>query len=240
MNTLQFLYEDKDIFVVLKPQGIHSVRLPAGGGTSVADLLLEHNPILCEASRTPLDAGLVQRLDFETSGIMLGAKHRSIWDALFKSLLQGEIKKTYLAVIEGTLPEEAVRVSSYIGSPHRGARKMKVYTSRPPASARALEGTTDFSPLRCDKDLDISVVRASASPARRHQIRVHAAHLGHPLVGDSLYGSTMERAPTRESIQRQFFLHAATLSLRHPTLDTPIAITSEPFEEIEAFVRALS
>lgn len=239
MNTLQFLYEDNDIFVVLKPPGIHSVRLPSGGGTSVADLLLEHNPILCEASRTPLDAGLVQRLDFETSGIMLGAKHRSIWDVLFKSLLQGEIKKTYLAVIEGALPE-AVRVSSYIGSPHRGARKMKVYTSLPPASARALEGTTDFSPLRYDKDRDISVVRASASPARRHQIRVHAAHLGHPLVGDSLYGSTMERGSNRESIQRQFFLHAATLSLRHPTLGTPIAITSEPFEEIEAFVGALS
>ncbi len=235
MYNLQFLFEDSDLFAVYKPAGIHSVRLPSGGGTSLADLLLEHDPTLSEASRTPLDAGLVQRLDFETSGIMLGAKRKTTWDALFEALVGGTIKKSYLAIVEGALAEP-VQVSTYIGSPHRGARKMRVYTAPPPASARALEGMTEFSLLRYDKIKDVSVVHASASPARRHQIRAHAAHLGHPLLGDSLYGSTRQLGSPHNPAQRQFFLHASALSLRHPASGEEIIISSEPFDEIDMLV----
>jgi 23S rRNA-/tRNA-specific pseudouridylate synthase len=225
VNKLSFLYEDSDVFVVYKPAGLHSVRLPNGGGLSLADLLLAHNPALAHASRTPGDAGLVQRLDLETSGAALGAKNRPSWDALFKALLSGEIKKQYVALVEGRI-EDQREVSSYLGSPHRGAKKVKVYLSEPAASARALYGLTRIEPIAFNAASNQTLVRVAASPARRHQVRAHLAHLGYPLVGDTLYG-----ASSTLNAQRKFFLHAETISFKHPVSDEQIMIRSE-YDEV--------
>jgi len=126
VNDLTFLYEDSDLFAVYKPAGVHSVRLPEGGGASVADSLARHDATLTDAAPRSEDCGLIQRLDLETSGVLLGAKNRAMWDLLFKALLQGDIKKTYVALVEGEM-RGRTSFSSYIGTPHRGARKVKVY-----------------------------------------------------------------------------------------------------------------
>lgn len=220
-----FLYDDSELFVVYKPPGTHSVRLPRGGGESVADALALYDPTLASASPTPEDCGLVQRLDLETSGVLLGAKSRSMWELLHTALLQGDIKKTYVALVEGALSERAT-CSSYIGTPRRGARKVKVYEKEPAKSARALPGTTAFSPLERPCPAGTSLVIAEASPARRHQVRAHAAHLHHPLVGDALYGATTSLAGmTRQP--REFFLHASEVRFIHPRTGTEVVVASD-------------
>lgn len=204
------------------------MRLPSGGGASVADLLLADSPDLAHVARSPLDAGLIQRLDYETSGVLLGAKTRPVWEALFSALIEGAIKKTYVALVEGRC-EHAASLGSYIGSPHRGAQKMKVYEKEPARSARALWGETTFMPLSYDSATDTSLVLASASPARRHQIRAHAAHLGHPLVGDTLYGSR-HKLESFGVHHRAFFLHAWRVSFTHPVSKHTIEI-ERPYED---------
>ncbi len=237
MADLDFLFNDESIFAVYKPAGIHSVRIPSGGGQSIADLLCHHNPELEHAAPSPLDAGLVQRLDLETSGILLGAKTRELWQALHDSLLAGAITKSYVAVVSGHVASK-VSVTSYIGSPHRGAQKVKIYEKEPAKKARALKGTTLFSPLVYISDREATLVEAVASPARRHQIRAHAAHLGHPLVGDSLYGSTKQLAELSAQ-PRAFFLHAWKLSFQHPLSTKTICLEADYTRELSLPAQAL-
>ncbi len=225
VSDLQFLFNDDDIFAVYKPAGMHSVQIPESGGHSLADELIQENPSLALASRSTLDGGLVQRLDFATSGVLLGAKNRQMWDALYEALSDGKVNKSYVALVEGALVE-ATTVSTFIGSPHRGARKMKIYSRPPSPPVRALPGTTTFRPIQYLKPFDITVVEASASPARRHQVRAHAAYIEHPLLGDLLYGSRRSVGALCAN-PRDFFLHAWRLSFNHPRSGSLIAVESD-------------
>lgn len=223
-----YLYNDGDIFAVYKPAGSHSVQLRKGGGWSIADELLRESPFLAQASEKPGDAGLINRLDEETSGILLGATSRSVWEKLYKQAHHGDVHKKYALIVEGRVTQE-FSITSFIGTPHRGASKVKVYEKRPPSWARALEGTTSYSPHQHIPLHNVTILLASASPARRHQVRAHAAHLGIPLIGDSLYGSTRPLPPIVKS-SRRFFLHAYHISFQHPILGTRITVES-PFQQ---------
>lgn len=229
-ESLQFLYNDAHLFAVYKPAGIHSVRLPSGGGESIADALAALYPHLESVSRSPLDAGLVQRLDHETSGVLLGAKTPEAWQKLFAALTAGEITKSYVALVEGHF-SSPVSFESYIGSPNRGAAKSKIYEREPLAKARALWGSTTFAPMDYKATHDASLVQASASSARRHQIRAHAAHVGYPLIGDKLYGSTRSLGSMCVS-PREFFLHAWKVSFIHPFTHEPLKIESDYEQEL--------
>jgi len=226
--SLTLLFNDDAVFAAYKPAGLHSVRLPSGGGASLADMLLASDPCLAQASSNPGDAGLIHRLDRDTSGIVLGAKSREVWDMLFKDLLAGSIHKTYIALVEGACTTSHT-ISSFIGSPHRGAAKMRIYEREPPMTARALPGTTVFSSLSYSAEGACSLIEAVASPARRHQIRAHAAHLGHPLVGDTLYGA---RSALRDmcDARREFFLHAHTIQFQHP-ITTELITLESPYRQ---------
>jgi len=230
MSALRFLYNDDELFAVYKPAGIHTVRLPRGGGTSLADFLLQEFPKLSGAGRSPGDAGLLHRLDEDTSGIVLGAWTKSSWELLFEELRSGRIEKTYAALVEGSMNTPST-VTTFIGTPHRGAKKMKVYEKEPPRWARALEGTTSFLSVKALPALHASLVTVAASPARRHQVRIHCAHTGHPLLGDTLYGST-HGVPESVARGRAFVLHADTLSLSHPVTNERLVITAPVEDEI--------
>lgn len=222
MSPLSYLYRDTEIFAINKPAGIHSVRAGSSGGSSIADLLLAESPSLATVGTPGTDAGLVTRLDYSTSGILLGAYSSSMWNTLHEMIARGEIEKRYTACVEGHFPEHH-SVTTYIGSPHRGARKMKIYEKKPSKAARALEGTSHFKLIAYDQTADSSRVEIAASPARRHQIRVHAAYLGHPLVGDSLYGSS--RALSADyGAARDFFLHAHRVNFHHPSSGESLVI----------------
>lgn len=232
MEDLLFLYNDAEIFAVYKPASLHSVRIPSEGGHSLADDLLNLDPCLLHASRSELDAGLVQRLDYGTSGVILGAKNRASWDALYSALSEGLIKKSYVALIEGELKQE-LTVTNFIGSPHRGAKRMKVYSMPPSPPVRALPAQTTFRPLKYLEGFKLTLVEAIASPARRHQVRAHAAYAGHPLIGDLLYGSKRSLGALC-SQPRDLFLHAWKLAFKHPKTGEEVRIESDFHPELSS------
>lgn len=227
MTSLQYLYSSGAVFAVYKPAGVHSVQLPDGrGGDSIASLLVESRPLLAKAGKSPEDGGLVHRLDFSTSGVLLGASTSEAWSALFEQVSQGTVMKEYLTCVEGNLDTEQT-VSSFIGSPNRGAKKMRSYEKDPGGKARALFGSTRFKPISYDPERHMSLVAAVASPARRHQIRLHASSLGHPLVGDALYGSTTT-LDALATTPREFFLHSWLVEFTHPETGARVTVKS-PF-----------
>ena len=228
----ELLYEDADLFVVQKPSGLHTVDLPHSPAPSLAALLLAAAPALRSVAERPGDAGLVQRLDYETSGCVLGATGRTVWAQLRAALQAGRIEKQYLAIVEGCI-EPRVEVGGWIGSRYRRAQKVHVYADRPPK--RALPAHSCFELLAYQPEEDLALVRASAPTARRHQIRAHLSRLGHPLVGDRLYGSTRS-LPLPGS--PPFLLHASTVSLLHPVRGTALRVTAPPPAFIETMFGA--
>jgi 23S rRNA pseudouridine1911/1915/1917 synthase len=218
-----FVYEDEHIFVVEKPWGLHSVQVD-GGGDSLADRLLAERPQLAEASEKAGDAGLIHRLDFDTSGLLIGAKSLATWRSLHNLLQVGGIAKRYHVLLSSavTSPQQ---VKSFIGSPYRGGKKVRVYMEEPKGKVRALWGETEIIPEYQDS-LGNTVASVTASPARRHQVRVHSSFIGHPLVGDSLYGAK-DTLASLYSEHRSFYLHCAFLSFTHPVRNEPLSFTSE-------------
>ena len=220
----EFLFDDGIIFAIAKPAGIHSVAQAGSKGASIAANLINEFPALRRASPKELDAGLVNRLDFETSGILLGAHTREAWNALSALLKNGEIEKRYLVVLEGKL-EVRTEAGGWIGSPNRGAKKVRVYTKRPKPSDRALPAHSIVIPKRYDERIDTTVAEVRCEAARRHQVRAHCAWLGHPLLGDSLYGAERALQAVMPGIgDRGFFLHAATAEFKHPVTGEKLRI----------------
>lgn len=223
--AIKFLYEDNDLFIVEKPWGLHSVEVK-GGGESLAGKLLQIYPELAHASEKEGDAGLVHRLDFDTSGLLIGAKSRSVWMSLHEQLQGGGIEKSYKVLLSGKLAE-ALTISSFIGSPYRGGKKVRVYPdlSSMRGKVRALWGETKIEPVQVDA-LGNTEAIVTASPARRHQVRVHSAYSGFPLVGDSLYGAKDQLCDLYME-ERTFFLHCSYLSFLHPTTCNKVVFTSD-------------
>ena len=210
------LFEDEELLVLAKPAGMHSVQLESSTAPSVAQWLLERHPAQALVASRAGDAGLIQRLDFETSGVLIAAKSPRVWELLRRMLQGGEVAKQYLALLDGEL-NEAAQVDNFIGSPNRGAAKMRVYEKKPVKSQRALAAQTGFTPVSVIAHGAATLVRAEAPTARRHQIRAHAAYLGFPLLGDGRYGSTRRLRQILQSDEvPQFFLHALSIGLRHP------------------------
>lgn len=231
--TIKILFEDEHLIIVDKPSGIHSIRnenSEEGIGT-LSDLLIEKFPPLKIASEFPGDGGLIQRLDFGTSGCIIAARSRGTWNHMREMIKLGRIRKSYLVVLQGTLSSPA-ELNTYLGSPNRGAPKVRIFTERPRKKDRALPASSQFIPLRSVADSAATLCRVVAPTARRHQIRAHASYLGYPLVGDQLYGAT---ASLKEifnfEVPGGFILHAERVEFIHPVTDKTISVESAfPFQ----------
>lgn len=238
-SLLRVLYEDEHCFVLDKPSGLHTVSLPRDEKDTLAARLLQVDRSLAEAAEKELDAGLVQRLDFETSGTVIGAKSRQAWNALHEDLAHGSIEKSYVILTEGALQRETA-VNNYLGSPNRRAKKIKVFEEKPRDKDRALPAQSRFVPMQEFAALQASLARVFAPTARRHQVRAHAAFLGIPLLGDSLYGSQRSTRSLEEILGTAapaFLLHAETISFPHPITRKVIALTAPPTEFLAALYR---
>jgi 23S rRNA-/tRNA-specific pseudouridylate synthase len=178
---------------------------------SLAASLIQRVPELALCSPKPLDGGLLQRLDFETSGAMVLAKSLSDWTLLHTALSETKTKKTYLVILDG-LVSEKVSVDGWIGSPYRRAKKMQL-SSASKAPKRFLPSHSLIEPLHCNAQYQTTLARVSLNSARRHQVRLHCSNGGTPLLGDSLYGS--KRAISEfgtYSNTPSFILHAESVS----------------------------
>jgi len=199
--------ETPGVLVVDKPSGLPSVALAGLRGESLAAWVARREPSSAGVGR-PGEHGLAHRLDGETSGLVLVARTDEAWSDLRGQFDRREIEKTYLALVRGD-PGRELDVDVPIGRHPRSRRRMvAVAGPRDPVRYAARPARTRVETV--ERLGDLSVVRARTSSGARHQVRVHLAHAGHPLVGDVLYGG--EPIPGLVG----FLLHASALRWREP------------------------
>ncbi len=201
---VRIIFQDSDIAVVSKQPGL--VVHPAAGhpGGTLVNALLHALPDLGRVGEE-IRPGIVHRLDRDTSGLMVVAKHEVAFIRLQEMVRQREIKRRYLALVHGTPPSSSGTIDAPVGRDPRDRKKMAVTGGGRPA-------VTHFDVLQALPGF--SLVEVELVTGRTHQIRVHFSQLGHPVAGDSVYGShgTKGEVP---GLQRQF-LHAWRLELDHP------------------------
>ena len=196
---LDILYEDVDLLVIDKPAGMTVHPSPGHANATLVNAILAHTPDLSGIGGVARP-GIVHRLDRDTSGIILVAKNDAAHNGLARQLRERTIEKTYLALVEGTpKPAEGVSDAPIARDPRNRQRMAIVEGGR--------EATTGYGVV--ERLRGVSLVEARPKTGRTHQIRVHLAAIGHPIVGDRVYGHASEL------VQRQF-LHAARIAFTHP------------------------
>lgn len=202
---LDLLHEDEDLLVVNKPPGL--IVHPGAGrrrGTLV-NALLHHCPGLTGIGGIQRP-GIVHRLDKETSGCLVVAKTEMAHQSLSRQFEHRQVKKTYLALVHGLVRAAHGRISLPIGRRERERKRMGVRTRK------GRETETTFRVLRSTPDC--SLVEVMPTTGRTHQIRVHLSAIGHPVVGDKLYGGRRERKSRLKAAHQ--LLHAWKLGFTHP------------------------
>lgn len=197
---LDIIYEDKDVIVVNKPQGM--VVHPAVGHPdhTLVNALLYHTRDLA-ASPEGFRPGIVHRIDKDTSGLLMIAKNQLARVSLEKQLAKKSNKRVYLAIVHGNFKEKRGTVNAPIGRNPHNRKKMAVVKNGKAA-------ITHFQVLQ--QFNNYSLISCRLETGRTHQIRVHLAYIGHPVAGDPLYG------PRKTLKGHGQFLHAAVLGFKHP------------------------
>jgi len=232
---LDVRYEDSDLIVVNKPAGmvVHP-SLGHEGGTLV-NALLAHCPDLegVGGERRP---GIVHRLDKDTSGLIVAAKHdHALW-YLQNQFKQRTVTKVYLALVNGSLQPPEALIDAPIGRDPRHRQKMAVVTSTRGDARPAQTAYRALTTYGAGSNGNVyTYVECRPHTGRKHQIRVHLAYVGFPVVGDPLYG----RRKDPLALNRHF-LHAAELSFRRPSDDEELHITAELPDDLQAVLSRLS
>lgn len=220
---IDIIYQDEDIAVVNKPQGM---TVHAGNGNTEGTLV---NALLFRLDNLSgingvLRPGIVHRIDKDTSGLLVVAKNDKAHLALASQIEQKTCRRTYLALLEGIVKENKGTITTYIGRHPHDRIKMAVVS--PEKGKLAI---TDFTVLKRYKQ-GFTLCRFDLHTGRTHQIRVHARYMGHPVVGDPVYGAKKQKF----SLNGQL-LHAWKLELEHPTTAEKISFEAplpEYFSEI--------
>ncbi len=214
---LAVVHEDEHLLVIDKPPGLVVHPAPGHWSGTLLNGLLARDP---GAGLVPR-AGIVHRLDKDTSGLMVVARTRAAMDALVRLIAAREVSRQYLAIGLGRWQGPADRiVEAPIGRDPRQRLRMAVVDLAQHPGKPAM---TTFELL--DNAAGACLVRASLHTGRTHQIRVHMAHLGHPLAGDELYGGPAQGKDAEGNLARQA-LHAFRLAFAHPFTGEPLAFAS--------------
>jgi 23S rRNA pseudouridine1911/1915/1917 synthase len=206
---LDVLYEDEHLLVVNKSAGM--VVHPAAGNWSgtLLNAVLWRDPAAAQLPR----AGIVHRLDKDTSGVMVVGRSLPAVTALVRDIAARVVKRRYLALAHGDVGAEPFIVEAPVGRDPSLRTRMAVVASGKPAR-------TDITPVATRGG--ISAVRCALHTGRTHQIRVHLAHEGHPLVADALYGGRAALGMARQA------LHATELAFEHPITREPLRFECPP------------
>lgn len=209
--SLDIVYQDADLLVLNKPAGL--VVHPASGHAddTLVNALLAHVPDLAGIGGVQRP-GIVHRLDKDTSGLLLVAKNDAAHQALQAQFKDRSVDKLYLALVDGRVSPPRGLIDAPIGRDSRDRKKMAVAITGRPAQ-------TEYRTL--ETLADMSLVEVRLLTGRTHQIRVHLASIGYPIVGDRLYG----RRKTRHAIGRQF-LHAWRLAFDLPASGERVTFTA--------------
>lgn len=227
--ALDIRYENDDLIVVNKPAGM--IVHPAAGherGTLV-NAVLAHCPDLLGigGDKRP---GIVHRLDKDTSGLILVAKNDQAMRHLQRQFKQRTVRKVYLALVEGHFSTGEALIDAPIGRDQRNRKKMAVIPPNSPAQSRPAQTRVKL----LDYYGSYSLMECLPQTGRTHQIRVHLAFTGHPIVGDLVYG----RRKQHLELDRQF-LHAAELTFQRPGDDATLTVRAELPSDLQRVLDAL-
>ena len=217
------VHEDSSLLVIDKPAGV-----AVHGGSGVSFGVIES---LRAAHPQAKMLELAHRLDRDTSGLLVVAKKRSALVELHRMLREGEIEKIYVAVVKGVPAQRAFEVRDalhkYVNA--KGERRVAVKEG----------GMSAVTKIRLlEKSKDFSLLELRLMTGRTHQIRVHLAHAGHPVLGDNKYGDfELNRALARQGVKR-LFLHARRLAFVHPASKEKLRLEAPLPEDMLAFCQA--
>ncbi len=241
---LVVLYEDAHLIVVDKPAGMAAHPAPGTPDGTLVNALLAH----CGGSLSGVGGvarpGIVHRLDKDTSGVMVAAKTDAAHQGLSKLFAAHDIERTYIALVRGAPAPERGTVTTFIGRARFDRQRMAVLKAggREAITHYKVQETWGENTSKGFRPLAARVA-CTLETGRTHQIRVHMAHKGAPVLGDPLYGSSPPVAKVRDAIeaaglQRQA-LHAAILGFVHPITGEALRFETEPPEDMARLVTNL-
>jgi len=222
---LDVVYEDEDVIVVNKPKGLVVHPAPGHPDGTLVNALLYHCGDSLSGVGGELRPGIVHRIDRDTSGLIIAAKNDFAHQKLAAQLQDHSLARVYRCIVAGNLKEDSGTVDAPVGRHPVDRKKQAVVADGRHAVThwRVLERFGGFTYVECRLET-----------GRTHQLRVHMAHTGHPLLGDTVYGSK-KAVP---GLQGQC-LHAVGLRFRHPRTDEAVELSCPLTEEFEKQLRKL-
>lgn len=221
--NLPILYEDNDIIVINKPYGL--VVHPGAGNekTTVVSAILSHTTL--SPIGAPDRPGVVHRLDKETSGVMVLAKNKEAHKNLAEQFASHELDKEYIAIIQGHIVDKKGRVQVAIERDPVHRQRMKATSAENGRMAISIFEVTEY--LK-----NATLIKVKILTGRTHQIRVHMAFTGHPLLGDTTYGG-------RKFGNSEHFLHSHKLSFKHPITGQSMTFEAELPDRFKQIIEEL-
>jgi 23S rRNA pseudouridine1911/1915/1917 synthase len=236
--AINVVFEDSDIVVVDKPAGL--VVHPGAGNPSgtLANALVHHFNQLSGMAGT-IRPGIVHRLDKETSGLLVVAKNDLAHERISDQFSNREVHKSYVALVYGRLSVARGEVQARIGRSSHNRTRMAVL--------RGSAGRPAYTIFEvAHRYQELTLLNVQIKTGRTHQIRVHLGHIGHPVVGDTAYGSGREKLVRDLAIRREIqgmgrhFLHSAELAFKHPRTGEVLHFTSELPQELVSLLSILN
>lgn len=219
-KQFEIAYQDDVMLIINKPAGV-----AVHGGSGVSHGVIES---LRAANPHWRFLELVHRLDRDTSGLLMLAKRRSALVKLHAMMREGKVKKHYLALVQGRVANDRQHIKASLTKwlTASGERRVKVDP----------EGQSAHTIVTCLERLDgVSLLECELRTGRTHQIRVHLASIGHPILGDTKYGDDQEQAAWRALGAKRMFLHACRLKFEHPVTGQLVSVQApipKAFEQI--------
>jgi 23S rRNA pseudouridine1911/1915/1917 synthase len=222
------VFEDDSLLVVDKPAGMVVHPAPGNWSGTLVNALLGRGGELAPGA-SPERAGIVHRLDKETSGLLLVAKTERAHRLLSSAMAQRRVRRRYAVMIWGHLEADTLTVDKPLARSPRDRKRMAIVNN-------GRHARTDF--VRLARFAPGDLLRAHLHTGRTHQIRVHLASVGHPVMGDDVYGGGGGRRVAGLAPKRHF-LHAAWLQLDHPLTGAPMDIRSPLPDDLKSSLRTI-
>lgn len=206
---LDIIYEDDDVLVVNKPQGMVVHPAPGHPDHTLVNALLYHSPL--STINGEFRPGIVHRIDKDTSGLLMVAKNDKAHQSLAAQLKAKTTKREYIALVHGRIKEERGTIDAPLGRSRKDRKKQAVVED-------GRHAVTHFQVI--ERYRNYTLIKCRLETGRTHQIRVHMASIGHPLAGDPLYG------PRKTLPGKGQYLHARLLGFVHPTTGKEMVFTA--------------